>query len=115
MTFRLIDDCRIEFQGDWPTIEKGLIRRNGDRVTINVWETFDAVLTLTDGTEVSETQYTGKTVQVDALDGVEEKLGKRGEITFTGFSQQAKENGKPEEEQVTTIKVTPGPNCTSCG
>jgi hypothetical protein len=109
MTYRLLDDCKVIFDGPAQDIQRAIVRQNGNRVTISVPDV--STITLSDGTEVSEEN--GRTRQIDVIDEVEVKSGKRGELIVTGTSRQLLEAG-PEAQAAVSFKVIPGPNCKSC-
>lgn len=114
MTYRLIDDCTILFESG-PPIEHGVYRENGDACTVSKPEMVTTVVTLSDGSEQEETRHTHRSLQVDRFTEIEVRPGKDGDWVVTGTSQEAKDLRLPEDRQVITFRVVPGPGCRSCG
>lgn len=114
MTFRLIDDATINFEGY--QIEHGVYRQNGDTCTLSEPERVITTVTLDDGREVEELRLTGRSKQVDQLREIEVKAGRKdGQIVVTGTSVEAINAGLPPDELMVTVIVTPGPGCQNCG
>ena len=114
MTFRLIDDCTIHFDSG-PPIEHAVYRENGNVCTVSRPEVLTHVVTLSDGSEHEETRNTGRSIQVDRFIEIEVKPGAGGDLLVTGTSEEAKGLRLPEDRQIVTFRVTPGPRCRSCG